>query len=302
MQACAERLNQNTIQVMILITGATGFVGRSLTRLLTQQERDWRPLEGRINNPLSIRPQLEDVDTIIHLAGAEARGRNRLLQHVDVEGTQRLIEESRRAQINHLVVISRIGADASSLHALLRSKGIVERLVRKSGIPYTILRSATLFGRHDHYSEIVVSLAIWNWPFIWLPGGGTTAMQPLWVEDLARCLVATLDRPDLLGKTIELAGEERLRYHEVAQQLLTASGYSRIPFKMPFVLLHPISTLLFGWWWRPPVTRYFIDRFFTTEVAEADSVLRYFGFRPARMSDTIAYLRRPGLRWRIFRP
>ncbi len=286
---------------MILVTGATGFIGRSLANLLTLQGREWRPYKGHINNPLSLRPQLEGIDSVIHLAGAETRGRNRLLKNVDVRGTERLIEECRRAQVRHLIVSSRIGADPNAMHPLLRAKGDVEKLVRKGGVPYTVIRSATLYGRGDRFTETVVSLAIWNWPFVWLPGGGGTSMQPLWVEDLARCLVGTLERPDLLNKTITVAGEERLHYSEILQQLLSATGYSRLPVKVPLTLLNPFSALLFRWWWRPPVTRYFIDRFFTSEICELDSVIRQFNFRPARMVDTIAYLNRPGLRWRIFR-
>jgi NADH dehydrogenase len=285
---------------MILATGATGFIGRSLSIRLNQQGREWRPYKGRISNPITLRPQLAGVDTVIHLAGAEARGRNRPLNHVDVESTGRLLEECRRAEVQRFIFVSRIGADANSSHALLRAKGEAEHLVRKGDIPFTILRPATLFGRHDRFTELIVTLAIWNWPFVWLPGGGMIPMQPLWVEDFTRCLVATLDRPDLTGATVTLAGEERLHYHEILQLLLETAGYSRLPVKVPLVLLHPLSALLFGWWWRPPVTRYFIDRFFVPEVAEIDSVLQSFGFRPARLRDAVAYLHRPGLRWRLF--
>ena len=285
----------------ILVTGATGFIGRSLMACLEREGREARAYHGRINNPLALRQQLEGVDAVIHLAGAEARGRNRLLNHVDIEGTERLIEECRRAHIQRLIVPSRIGADHNSLHPLLRAKGEVERCVRQSSIPYTILRAATLFGRGDLFTETIVSLAIWTWPFVWLPGGGTVVMQPLWVEDFARCLVAALDRPDLVGQTITLAGEEQSRYREIVRQLLLAADCSRFPLPLPLILTHPLSAAIFSWWWRPPVTRYFIDRFFVPEVAAFDSVLRHFGFRPARLSDSIAYLRRPGLRWRIFR-
>lgn len=286
--------------MLILVTGATGFIGRSLIDRLNQQGHAWLPYNGRITNPLTLRTQLEGMDTVIHLAGAEARGRNRLLRWVDVKGTERLLEECRRAGIRRLIVVSRIGANPNSLHPLLRAKGEVERLVRNGDIPYTILRSATLFGRNDRFTEIIVSLAYWNWPFVWVPGGGTTVMQPLWIEDLTTCLVKTLSRPDLIGKTVMLAGEERLHYREILRQLLNAAGISRWSITMPFILLHPISALFFRWWWRPPVTRYFIDRFFVPEVADIDSVLRNFDFRPARLSDTLAHLHRPGLRWRLF--
>lgn len=290
-----------TIPAMILVTGATGFIGRSLMARLEQHGIEAKPLNGRINNPLDIRPQLEGVDTVIHLAGAEASGRNRLLHHVDVEGTARLIEECQRADIQRIIVASRIGANHDSLHPLLQAKGEIERQVKQSGIPYTILRTATLFGHGDLFTEIIVSMALWTWPVVWLPGGGTVVMQPLWIEDFVRCLIETLDRPDLINKMVTLGGEEQLRYREIVRQLLAAAGKRRFMLPIPLIILHPLSSLLFSWWWRPPVTRYFVDRFFVPEVTDFDSVLRNFGFRPARMSDQIAYLRRPGLWSRIFR-
>lgn len=286
---------------MILVTGATGFIGRSLMAHLKREGKEAKAYRGRINNPLALREQLVGVDKVIHLAGSEARGRNRLLRHVDVEGTERLIEECRRAEVQHLIVVSRIGADPGALHPLLRAKGEVERRVQKSGLPYTILRSATLFGQGDRFTEILVGLAAWSWPFVWLPGAGNIALQPLWVEDLVLCLAATLERPDLLNKVITVAGEERFRYRHFIQELLAVAGYRRIPLPLPLVLLPPLATLLFRWWYWPPVSRYFVDRFFVPEVAEHDSVLRHFAFHPARASDIIVYLHRPGLRWRIFR-
>ena len=138
---------------MILLTGATGFVGRSVARQLSQSGQAWRAFDGRINNYQHLRQQLAGVTTVIHLVGSEARSRNRLLQHIDLEGTERLLEEARRADVRHLIYLSRIGADHNSSHWLLRIKGEVERLVRQSGLPYTILRCATLFGQDDRFTE-----------------------------------------------------------------------------------------------------------------------------------------------------
>ncbi len=286
---------------MILITGATGFIGRSLTAALDRQGMEWRAYHGRINNPLSLRDQLAGVDIVIHLAGAEARGRNRLLHHVDIEGTERLIEESQKADARQIILPSRIGADPLSLHPLLRVKGEVEQRLRHSGIPYTILRTASLYGRHDRYFELILGLARWSWPFVWLPGGGATPMQPLWIEDYIRCLIAAIDHPSCLNQTLTVAGEERLSYRELALTLLRAAGLRRIPAKLPMLLLHPVSAAGFSWWWWPAISRYFVDRFFVPEVTQFDSVIRQFNFRPARIQDNLAYLNRPGLRWRLFR-
>ncbi|MEM7113684.1 MAG: NAD-dependent epimerase/dehydratase family protein [Chloroflexota bacterium] len=286
----------------ILVTGATGFIGRSLASALTRANIRWRAYEGRINDPLSLREQLEGVAIVVHLAGAEARGRNRLLEHVDIEGTERLLEEMKRANTPRLIYISRLGANPNAWQRLLQVKGEIENLIRRSGVPYTILRSSTLFGREDRFLEIILSLAMWSWPFVWLPGGGEVAMQPLWVEDLVRCILVTIERAELQTKTITVAGEERWRYHEIVRQVLVMREMRRIRLSVPLVLLNKFFVpVLFRWWRWPAVSRYFVDRFFVPEITETDVVLRHFGFRPARLSESLAYLHRAGIRSRLWR-
>lgn len=287
---------------MILVTGATGFIGRSLMARLEREGIEARPYHGRLISHLTLREHLEGVQTVVHLAGAEARGRNHLLQHVDVEGTALLLDECRRAQVQHFVLLSRLGAETASMHALLRAKGEEERLVRNSGLPYTILRSATLYGRDDRFTEIILSCALWSWPFVWLPGGGQMALQPLWVEDVTSCLLIVVQKEArFVGKTITVAGEERLHYREMVRRMLVVKGCHRLAVPLPMVMLRPLSRLLFQWWHWPPITQYFVDRMFVPEVTDTDTVLRYFGFRPARFSDQTTYLRRSGLRRRLFR-
>lgn len=286
---------------MLLVTGATGFIGRSLIARLNREDIPVQTYNGRINDPLSLREQLQGVETVIHLAGSEQRGRDRLLQHVDVEGTERLIEEATRANVRHLIVPSRIGANSNAIQPLLRAKGDIERRVQRSGIPYTIVRTASLYGRSDRYFEIILSLSQWSWPFLILPGGGDVATQPLWVEDYARCLVTVLDRPELVGKTVTVAGEERRTYRELASILLHVTGQSRISLPLPLAITPPLIRLIFSWWYWPPVTRYTLDRFFVPEVAAHDTILRTFGFRPAPIVESLAYLRGVNLRFRLFR-
>lgn len=286
---------------MILVTGATGFIGRALTGALDHAGHEWRAYSGRMSDAPTLRDELEGVTTIIHLAGAEARGNRRLLQVVDVEGTQRLIEEARRAGVQRLIVPSRLNADPHSINPLLRAKGEVERLVARGGIPYTIVRTATLFGRGDRFSEIILSLAIWSWPVVWLPSGGKMPLQPLWVEDYAYCLVSALGRPDLIGRTVAVAGAERLSYREVVHAILNVAGRQRILLPLPTKLVRRLSWLLLSWWRWPPAGRFFMDRFSAPEVTDLDAMQHLFGLQPARFGETITYLNRRGMRWRLFR-
>ncbi len=163
----------------LLVTGATGFIDRSLMPQLQQAGIDAEPFTGRINNYLDLRKALEGKTAVIHLAGSEMRGRNRLLNHVDIEGTARLLEECQRAEIKHIIVISRIGAETSSIHSLLAAKGKIEKMVRQSETPATIIRSASVYGYGDRYFETILGISYWSFPFAWLPGGGERAWQPL---------------------------------------------------------------------------------------------------------------------------
>lgn len=286
---------------MILVTGANGFVGRSLMRALALAEQDARPFQGRINNPHTLREQLQDVETVIHLATAEATGRPRRLQHVDLDGTARLLEEAERAGINHIVYVSRIGADPHSMFAPFRIKGEIEQLIQFTTVPYTIIRSATLFGREDRFLNTIAGLAYWNWPFVWLPAGGRSMLQPLWVEDLVRILVAVSDPLDLKGyrgKIHTAAGQERLHYGEVVRLVMQAADLNRRLFPIRMQLVRGVTRLFFGWRRRPPVTRFYLDRLAVPEIADLDVVQRTFGFMPNRMSQHLTYLRQSGLaRW-----
>jgi len=296
--AYCQDTNANT---MILVTGSTGFVGRSLMAALQQGDRPVLAYTGRINDRLALGEALEGVETVIHLAGAEARDRKRLLRLVDLQGTERLLAAMRQAGAQRLVFLSRLNAEPASMHSLLQVKGQAERLIRQSGIPYVILRSATLYGRDDRFLNVIAGLAYWSWPVMWLPGGGRIATQPLWVEDLARCLAAAVERDDMLGQTLELAGEERLRYSDLARHVLRTAGLNRYELGVTPKLIRPLSAVLFGWWRRPPVTRFFLDRFSVPEVAATDSVYAHFGFRPGRIGQHTSYLRGRGLQWRFFR-
>lgn len=286
---------------MILVTGATGFIGRSLTRQLTVANLPYKPYTDNINNFVALRDQLADVDTVVHLAGAEATGRLHPLRQVDVDGTETLLKALRQRSIKQLVVISRLNASPNGVHLLLRAKGLVEQSVRQSGIPHTIVRSATCFGRYDRFTNAIAATAAWSFPVVYMPNGGKTAMQPIWVEDTARCLVATIGNDDVIGKTVMVAGRERLHYAEIVTQVLLAAGIRRYPLNVRSQVARGLNRLSAWMFRRPPLNRFDHDRFSAPEITDLNTVYDQFGFRAERLVDHLAHLRAGGHFGRIWR-
>ena len=282
---------------MILVTGATGFVGRSLMRALAAAEMEAKVYTGRITNSLRLRDELADIDTVIHLASGEVYGTRRRVNVVDVRGTEAVVRACELLQVRRLIYVSRLGADADSMFPLLRAKGEAERFVRRSELSYTIIRSATLFGREDRFLNVLAGAAAWTIPLAWLPDRGKLPMQPLWVEDLVRIILRTVTDERFENKIIKVAGDERLHYAEILKQVLAAAEMRRILLPMPILLARMIASL--GWPFRrkPALSPFFMDRFSTPEVEDLDLVYRQFGFRPSRVNQQLAFLRR-GAHWR----
>lgn len=231
---------------MILVTGATGFIGQALLRRLSENEHPFRILlRPSSKNPLlprgvtvdaavcnltdydGIRAALVGVDTVYHLAGSESQGVRGNLLHTDVLGTQTLCQAAAAAGVKRIFYVSHIGADRAAAYPLMKAKAIAEEHIRRSGVDYTILRTSAIFGQGDHFT-IGLARLLNDFPlFFFVPGEGETLLQPLWVEDLATCLVWALDLPNTLNQVISIGGPEFMTFSQVLEQVMQATGIRR---------------------------------------------------------------------------
>jgi len=306
---------------MILVTGGTGFIGNVLLRHLSDLGHQVKllirptqksptlpkghPLDAAVSSltdERGLRAAMKNVDIIYHLASAEALGREAQLTEVDIQGTQAVINAARQANIKRIVYISHLGADRASAFPLLKAKDIAEHHIKSSGIPYTIIRSAVVFGEADHFSSGLAFLLKVSPYVVMVPDHGATILQPIWVEDLARVMTWSLDIPETVNQTLEVGGPEYLSFQEICRIIAASIHIKRQYINVSPVLLNVLTELIEILYPRFPTSVFWLDYLAANRTTNLDTLPRLFNLLPARMSKRLGYLEGQYFRrnwWRI---
>lgn len=299
---------------MILITGATGFVGRALLRRLIEEERavacllrpssrerrlpqgTMRIATGTLQDMPALRVAMQDVDTVIHLVGT-ARGQDGYTaEWLNQQGTVNVVEAALDAGAQHIIYLSHMHANPNSAYPLLRSKGAAEEAIRASGLVYTILRSSLIFGPQDSFTTVLAML-IKAMPLVFpVPGDGKTRFQPIYVNDVARCLAGCLDAYHLQDTTLPIGGPQHLAYDEILSTVMATLGVRRLRVHLRLPAMRTLVHLGERLFPNPPFNREQLDLFSINNTTDLGNVPRNFNFEPLRFTENLDYLRRKG--WR----
>jgi uncharacterized protein YbjT (DUF2867 family) len=284
---------------MILVTGASGFIGTHVVRRLVEIKagpvramvrnrlkasghKGVDVVEADLTRPETLGPAVAGVDVVIHAAAITANLKEPYPGAYDAinrGGTKNLVNAAAAARVARIVVMSGLGTKPAPKGTYMATRWGLEEAVRKSGIPHVILQPSVLFGDGAEFIAALSRLARIS-PVLPLLGGGGVRFQPLWVEDLVTCLVASAKSDSPLAGEIALGGSEYATFKEVMQTICAAMSIRRVMVPLPLPVARVQARLMAAVLRTPPLTPATLELFSFDNSTDLDAVDRHFGFHP----------------------
>jgi uncharacterized protein YbjT (DUF2867 family) len=220
----------------VVITGAGGGIGRILATVLGRQGAQVRavvrnraavaPLRTtgakvaitQLSDPARLAAAMEGAHTVCHLAGALDLPDDAAYEDSNFRTTTDVLSVAQETGVQRFLFLSYPGASPGASNAYLRAKGRAEEAIRETGMPHVIVRATHVYGPGQRWLEQMRSAALRPLAAV-VVGPGTQRLAPVFVEDLARVLVAADDRRDPASGTFGLQGPDMVTADEVADLL-----------------------------------------------------------------------------------
>lgn len=293
--------------MLVLVTGATGFLGQRVVRELIARRHQVRCLihspgkervfdhkavevhYGSILSPDALKQALYDVQSVVHLVGIIRASRGATFDGIHRQGTANVVAAAKESGSRELIYVSAMGATPDASYPYFHSKYQAEQEVINSGLDYTILRPSVIFGEGDEFLTALAGL-VRAGPITPVIGGGRNRMQPVAADDVARCVAASVGNSTVRRKIINLGGPHRLSYNALLDEVALAMGRRTRRVHIPAPLVRPVVAIMERILPRPPVTTGQLKMLGIRNVSEGRDLEQAFGFTPKPLRGNIDYV------------
>jgi len=228
---------------MILVTGATGYIGgRLVPRLLDAgcavrcmvrdaarlQGRPWlgqvEVVRGDVLMPETLGPAMQGVDVAYYLVHSMGGGEN--FHQRDLAAARAFGQAAREAGVRRIVYLGGLGDPNSQLSAHLRSRQQTGDALRESGVPVTEFRAAVIVGSGSLSFEMIRYLTE-RVPIMICPRWVFVRVQPIAIRNVLDYLAGALQVPESAGRIVEIGGADVLTYGEMMTRYARVRGLKR---------------------------------------------------------------------------
>lgn len=291
---------------MLLLTGATGSIGSRLLPLLLERDEEVRCLVreprrlgdrrvdvqialgdlGEMSDPYLLRQALRGVDTVIHLAATIRDQPPKRIEELNGLATVRLLRAAERSGVESFHFFSALDAQASQRTRFFRAKWLAEQAVRSSPLQTTVFAPSIVYDHSDPWITLLRRFSFL--PVLPVSGEGQARFQPIWAEDVARCVISALAAADP-RRRYELAGPETLTYDQMSDLVSRVAGRPRPLLHVPLPLVRAglialrsfFGEAVFATWEEAEL----MEVSMVSERGAADA--QTLGVEPRRMSDVL---------------
>jgi NADH dehydrogenase len=290
----------------IVVSGGTGFIGRPVVERLLEtpgdevvvtsrdpERRD--PWGGRVRmvqafagDALSLGKAYAGTDVVVHAIQfpnhpVEDPGRGRTYLEVDGKGTQVAAATAKRMGVRRFVYLSGAGAGQGRPQPWFQAKDMAEAAIRETGMEHALLRPSWIYGPGDRSMNRFVFFCR-RLPLVPVIGDGKTRVDPIFVEDVARCVAEAARREDAKDKVLELGGPERLTMDEIIRSVQRVLRRRRPllhhPAPLMKLLVRPMALLP-----EPILSPGAIDFMLQEVELDPKPAMEYFGFAFRRLEE-----------------
>ena len=243
---------------------------------------------GEMGDARTRRQALRGVQTVIHLAAAIRDQPAAKVEELNGLATARLLRTAEEAGVDRFIFFSAIGATEFQRTRFFRAKALAEHSVTDSDLDSTVFAPSIVYNRDDPWVTLMRRLALL--PMIPVVGDASATYEPIWAQDVARCVVAELDLEESGKRRYELAGPERLTYEEMARVIAYSIARPRPMLHVPANLVRlglngvrrAVGEAAFATWEEAELME--VPMVSTRGTADAESL----GVTPRRMADVLA--------------